>query len=68
MNFFNWTPDGGSGRNFVRKFCNGPWLGESEGFLVRKRESEALMGADGDMVGWFKRGYHPVKRIGPSLM
>ena len=68
LEFFDWTPSGGSRRNFGWKIWNGPWPGESEGFLVGKHEIEALGETDGDVVGRSKRGYHSVKRIGPGLV
>ena len=46
---------------------DGPQLGESERFLIGKREGEALGGADGDVVGRSKRGYHLVKQTVPGL-
>ena len=39
---FECTPAGGSGRIFGQKYWNAPRLGESEGLLVGRRESEAL--------------------------
>ena len=68
LEFFDWTPSGGSRRNFGWKIQNGPRPGESEGFLVGKHEIEALGETDGDVVGRSKRGYHSVKRIGPGLV
>ena len=57
---FDWTPDGGSGRNFRWKFCNSPRLGESEGFLVGKCEREAIGQTDrsglGECVEWVLGG------------
>ena len=47
--------------------CNSPRLGESEGFLIGKREGEALGGADEDLVGRSERRCHLVKRTGPGL-
>ena len=66
--FFDWTPSEGSRRNLGWKFWNGLQLGESEGFLVVKRESEALGKTDGDVVGRFKRGCHLVKQTVPGLV
>ena len=65
---FDCTLAGGSGRNFGWKCWNSPRLGESEYFLVGKRESEALSEIDGDVVGWSKRGCLFVKRTGPGLV
>ena len=64
---FDWTPAGGSGSNFGWKFWNGPQLGESEGFLVGKREGEMLSETDGDVIGRSKRGCPLVKRKGLGL-
>ena len=50
------------------EILDGPWLGESEGFLVDDRDGEALGGADVGVVGRSERGYHLVKRTGPSLV
>ena len=50
---FDWTPAGGSGREFGN--LNSPWLGGSEGFLVGKRKGEALRGEDGDVAGQSER-------------
>ena len=63
---FGRTPAGGYGRNFVWGFLNGPWIGGSDGFLVINRESEALGGADGDVVELSKRVCHSVERTGPG--
>ena len=68
MDFFDWTLAGGSGRNFGWNFWNGPRLGESEEFMVGKRESEVLGGADGDVVRRSERGCHSFKRTGPGLV
>ena len=67
VGIFDMTPAGGSGRNFGWKFWNGPRLGDPEGILVGKRESEALGETYGDVVGRSKRGCHPVKRTGLDL-
>ena len=65
---FDWTLAGGSGGDFGWKFWNGPRLGESEGFLVGKRDSEALSETDGDVFGRSKIGCPLVKRTGPGLV
>ena len=43
-------------------------MGESEGFLVGKRESEALGKTDGDVVEQSERGCHSIKRTGLGLV
>ena len=45
-----------------------PRMGESEGFIVGKREGEALGEVDGDVIRRSKRGCHLVKRTGPGLV
>ena len=67
MENFDWTLAAGSGRNFGWKFWNDLRLGESEGFLVGKRESEALGEIYADVVGWSKREFPSIKRMGPGL-
>ena len=66
--FFDWTPAGRYRRNFGWKFWNSPRLGESEGFFVGNRESEALSETGGDVFGRSERGCHSVKRTGPGLV
>ena len=50
LEFFYWTPAGGSGTEFDWKFWNGSWLGGSEGFLFGTREGGSLGG--GQMGMW----------------
>ena len=50
------------------EMLNRPRLGESEGFLVGKREGEVLGGADVGVVGQSGRGCHSVKWTGPGLV
>ena len=52
----------------VVSFWNAPHLGESEIFLVGKRESEALVETYGDVARRSKRGCPLVKRMGLGLL
>ena len=45
-----------------------PRLGKLEGFLVGKRNGEAIGGAEGGVVRQPERGCHLVKRTDPGLV
>ena len=59
---------GGIRKGFWLEIWNSPRLGESEMFLVGKREGGTLGGAGGDLFRRSERGCHLAKRTGPGLV
>ena len=67
-NFFCLDTGWGFLKEFWLELLKRPPAGGIRRILLGKHESEALGGADGDVVGWSKRGYHSVKQTGPGLV